>query len=130
MEIKNTLIIKDWLGTGRGDISFKVGGFALIERSSNSKKFYQLTVNRKPDQYSSRLGMMANLNKTNNTLSWGFLEITLIIEKHSDKDEFISRTVLVFFDGVAVSDKKAVGKIEEELTFVSNHKGETCFGTC
>lgn len=130
MSNKNTLTIKEWLGTGTGNINFEVGSFALIEKSRGGNKTYQLILNRKPDQYSSRLGMMANLNKSNKTLSWGFLEIILTIEKFSDQGTFISKRVLNFFNGVGVADSRAVDKFEEEITFVSNKKGEFCVGQC
>lgn len=130
MSSKNTLTIKDWSGTGTGNISFEVGGFALIEKSRGGRKIYQLIVNRKPDRHSSRLGMMANLNKTNRTLSWGFLEMNLTIEIFSDQGAFVSKRVFNFFDGVGVAESRAVDKFEEEVTFISNKKGEFCIGQC
>lgn len=129
MKIKNTLNIKNYFNNG-GNLLLKIGSFALIEKSRNGNKTYQLIVNRKPDQNSSRLGMMANLNKTNKNLSWGFLEMTLTIEKFSDQGAFISKRVLTFFDGVGVAESRAVDQFEEEITFISNKKGEHCIGQC
>lgn len=130
MGTKHTLTIKDWLGKGRGDISFDVGGFVMIEKSRGGQKTYQLIINRKPDQFSSRLGMMAHLNKSNNTLAWGFMEMVLTVKEETDKGDFVSIKTYSYFDGVAVANSRAVGRLEEELTFTANKKGEFCIGTC
>lgn len=88
----------------------------------------KLTVWRKPDQFSSRLGMMAHLNKNNKTLSWGFNEMSLTIENFSDQGIFVFRRI-ISFSGIAVEDSKLVSD-EEEVTFVFNRKGEFCLGKC
>ncbi|MEZ5428623.1 MAG: hypothetical protein R2747_20420 [Pyrinomonadaceae bacterium] len=128
MSRKKILTIKDWLGTNTGNIALEIGAYMLIERVFDRQKQLKLVVNRKPDRYSSRFGMMANLNRRNRSLSWGFTEMTLRIEDYSDAGAFVYQKVLVF-SGVAVADSRMVGD-EEELTFVFNSKGESCIGRC
>jgi hypothetical protein len=74
--------------------------------------------------------MMANLNKTNRTLSWGFKKMILTTKKFSDQGALITTNIFNFFGGIAVADSRAVDKLEEEVTFISNNKGETCIGKC
>ena len=119
---KNILEIKDWLGTGTGNLKLEISSYMLIERIFPSKKIQKLVVNRKPDRYSSRFGMMANLNKRNNTLSWGFSEMSLIIEETSDKGAIIS-TRIYDFVSIGVENSRINGD-DEEITFVFNKKSE------
>lgn len=119
---KNILQIKDWLGTGTGDLKLEIGSYMLIERTFTSRKIQKLVVNRKPDRHSSRFGMMANLNKRNNTLSWGFSEMSLIIEETSDKGAIIS-TRIYDFVSIGVENSRINGD-DEEITFVFNKKSE------
>jgi len=117
---KTTLTIKDWSGKGRGGITIEVGGFMLIERSFGAKKLQKLVVSRQPDRFSSRFGMMAGLNKSNRTLSWGFTEMSLTIEDFSDTGAILSSQTYDF-SGIAVADSRINGE-DEELTFIFNRK--------
>lgn len=126
MSEKRTLTIKDWHGSS--SINFQVGTFMLMEKVRQGKRTERLTIWRKPDQFSSRLGMMAELNKRNQTLSWGFNEMSLTIENFSDQGVFVSIKT-ISFSGIAVENSKLVND-EEELTFVFNRKGEFCLGKC
>lgn len=128
MSNKNILIIKDWTGSGTGNIHFQIGSYILVERRIGATKINKLIVYRKPDQFSSRLGMMANLNKNNHSLSWGFTEMTLTIEKFSDQGAFVSLKT-INFTSIAVENSKMNGD-EEEVTFVFNQMGEFCIGQC
>lgn len=128
MSDKRTLTIKDWTGSGTGSIKIQIGSFMLIERRIGSTKINKLVVYRKPDQYSSRLGMMANLNKINHTLSWGFTEMILTVEKSSDQGAFVSLKTMSFIS-IGVESSKMNGD-EEEVTFVFNQMGEFCIGQC
>ena len=125
---KNILTIKDWTGSGTGSIKIQIGSFMLVERRIGSTKINKLIVYRKPDQYSSRLGMMANLNKTNHSLSWGFTEMTLTVEKFSDQGAFVSLKTMNF-SSIGVENSRMNGD-EEEVTFVFNQMGEFCIGQC
>ena len=126
MSEKRTLTIKDWHGSS--SISFKVGTYMMLEKVRQGKRKESLTIWRKPDQFSSRLGMMAHLNKSNQTLSWGFNEMSLTVENFSDQGVFVSIKT-ISFSGIAVADSKLVND-EEEVTFVFNRKGEFCLGKC
>jgi hypothetical protein len=129
MSMKNILKIKDYF-PGGGDLSLDIGNYAVSEKSVGAKKHYKLIAYRKPDQYSSRLGMMAHLNKTNNTLAWGFLEMSLTTLINEANGDFKTMIIYSFFDGIAVANSRASATLEEELTFVSNKKSELCFGVC
>lgn len=85
---------------------------------------FQLKITRRSDNRSSRLGMMAELNKRNKTLAWGFTQITHIFEHPSiDNDRLLLRTITVF-TSVAVADYRRLGANEEEITFIANKKSE------
>ena len=120
------LTIKDWHGSS--SISFQVGTILFLEKIRQGRLTEKLTVWRKPDQFSSRLGMMAHLNKSNKTLSWGFNEMKLGIENFSDQGVFVFRKT-ISMDGIAVEDTKLISD-EEEVTFVFNKKIEFCLGKC
>jgi hypothetical protein len=131
MSSKHILTIKDWSGSGTGNLDIEVGGgFGIIEKQKGNRRSYKLIVNRKHDQYSSRFGMMASLNQRNNTLSWGFLEVTLTVKKYSDTGVFLSVTAYSFHGGVAVAEARTVNNNEQEVTFVSNLMGDYCVGKC
>ena len=100
----------------------------LVERRIGATKINKLIVYRKPDQFSSRLGMMANLNKNSHSLSWGFTEITMTVEKFSDQGAFVSLKTMNFIS-IGVENSKMNGD-EEEVTFVFNQMGEFCIGQC
>lgn len=119
---KKTLVIKDWLGSMTGDLQLDIESYMFIERNFSSRKIQKLVVNRKPDRYSSRFGMMANLNKNGNSLSWGFTQMTLTIEETSDKGAIISIKTFDFVS-IGVENSRMMGD-EEEITFVFNKKSE------
>ena len=116
MPRKNTLTIEGWSGA----IDIAVGSYIPIERTFGGRKFQKLIVNRRPDQYSSRFGMMANLNKSGGALSWGFAIISLRIEECDDSGSIVSSTTYDF-SGVAVADSRISGG-DEEITFVFSRK--------
>jgi len=119
---KKILEIKEWLGSGTGDLKLEIESYMFIERNFGSRKIQKLVIERKPDRYSSRFGMMANLNKNNNTLSWGFNQMSLTVEETSDTGAFISVKTYDFISiGVENSRMKSD---EEEITFVFSKKSE------
>jgi hypothetical protein len=122
MDKKITLTIRGWSGKSTGAIDIKIGSFTLIERTLGSRTTRKLLVYRKPDQYSSRLGMMANLNKNSRSLSWGFTEMSLTIEDFSAAGAILSSKTYDFA-GIAVADSRMNGD-DEEVTFVFNKKSE------
>jgi hypothetical protein len=115
-----SLTIKNWLGAGTESITFPVAGYSIVERALGQAITYKLFVYRKPDRFSSRLGMMARLNQNTRTLSWGFTEMSLKIEEFSDQGALISGETREFF-GVGVTGSRMVGD-DEEVLFVSHKK--------
>lgn len=114
-----SITIKDY-HNGGGDLTLKITGAQYSAPAANSEQI-QLVVFRKPDQYSSRLGMFAFLRNTQpGYRSLGFPEITLNFIKCNDAGTFLSITTNVYF-GVAVESVKPFGT-EEMLTFVANRK--------
>jgi len=84
----------------------------------------ELKITRKSDTRSSRLKMMAELNKRNRTLSWGFTEITQVSEHVSmDNHRLMVRSITVL-TSVAVAEFRYLGGNEEEITFIANKKSE------
>jgi len=68
--------------------------------------------------------MMAELNKRNRTLSWGFTEITQVSEHVSmDNHRLMVRSITVL-TSVAVAEFRYLGGNEEEITFIANKKSE------
>ena len=120
MDIKRILTIKNYHNKG-GDLSIKLESHKVENQN-------RLSVSRWPDQYSSRLGMMANLNKDSHSLSWGFTEMRLTIKKFSDTGELISYQFYVF---TRVAVEHFLSRDSYELiTFAFNEKSEFCIGQC
>ncbi len=113
---KNTLTIKEYWNNGQ-DLEIEVGiGFVLLDSVKNSVRITRLIVSRKPDKYSSRLGMFAYLHKQNGYQSLGFPEVVLTRDKYSDGGKFISR-VMYGFPNVAIESLFMRGD-KEEITFI------------
>jgi hypothetical protein len=113
---KSTLTIKQYWNNGR-DLEIEVGiGFVLLDRVKNSIRITRLIVSRKPDKYSSRLGMFAYLHKRNGYQSLGFPEVVLTQDKYSDGGKFISR-VMYGFPNVAIESLFMRDELEE-ITFI------------
>ncbi len=120
MSNKKILAIKDYHNNG-GDLKIEVEDFKI-------ERLNQILVSRIPDQYSSRLGMMANLNKNSRSLSWGFTEMIVMVDEFSDQGAFISHKVYVF-SSIGVEQLLTLGSYEV-ITFAFNKKSEFCFGQC
>ena len=126
MSRKLTLTIDNWTGSGTGSISIPIGGYAMIERTLRGRTTSKLIVNRRPDQYSSRFGMMATLNKNAGALAWGFPAMSLTAEDRDARGRVLS-SLTYDFTGVAVADSRVTAG-DEELTFVFNAKTEFKIG--
>ena len=93
---KNTLKIKNWIGEESLELELNEG-FSIISRTRGATQSNKLTVSRKSDKYSNRIGLMAYLRRSKpgyETL--GFSEIILTIDRYADSGRFLSRTVMVF----------------------------------
>jgi hypothetical protein len=113
-----SITIKDY-HNGGGDLTLQITGAQYSEKAANSGRI-QLIVYRKPDQYSSRLGMFAFLRTQPGYQSIGFSQLTLSFMKCDDAGAFLSLTTTVYFD-VAVESAKPSGS-EEVITFVARRK--------
>lgn len=128
MSSKKILTIKDWLGTGTGDLKLKIKDFSIERFGSVPQTIQKMKITRKPDQYSSRLGMMANLNKNSRSLSWGFAKMNLKVDEFSDRGALITHREFNFVS-IAVENLLTLGEFEE-ITFVLTQQGELCVGKC
>ena len=128
MGSKRTLIIKDWHGTGKGDLKLEIVDFEVQRYSYGNATFERVTVRRKPDQYSSRIGMMASLNKRHGKASWGFAGMTIKEKEFSGKGAVIARREYNF-SGSAVENSSARSGLEV-ITLITNQTGATCIGKC
>jgi hypothetical protein len=93
---KNTLTIKDWFDGKSLELEVG-GGYMIVSRSVGGKQSNKLSVSRKSDKHSNRIGLMAYLRRNKpgyETL--GFPEITLTIDKYADDGQFLSRKIIVF----------------------------------
>lgn len=119
MDCGYSITIKDY-HNGGGDLTLKLTGIQYSEGTSNSGRI-QLIVYRKPDQFSSRLGMFAFLRNTQpgyGTL--GFSQVTLKQVQCNEAGAILSMSTNVYFD-VAVESAKPYAA-EEMLTFVARRK--------
>ena len=120
----NTLTFKEWAGSGTPDVKVDWHASQLGTRAAVGGSVIELKITRKSDTRSGRLKMMAELNKRNRTLAWGFTEIIQISEHPSiDNHRLLVRTIVVL-TSVAVADVRFLGGNEEEITFISNKKSE------
>jgi len=119
MDCGVSITIKDYHNRG-GDLTLPITSAQYSGGAANSGRI-QLIAYRKPDQYSSRLGMFAFLRNTQpGYQSIGFSQVTLTFRKCDDAGAFISLAINVFFD-VGVESSKPDGS-EERITFVARRK--------
>jgi hypothetical protein len=117
---KKTLTIKNYWNSG-GDLDLKLNdGFALqISSDSTGKvKKAKLTITRKPDKHSTRLGMFAFLHTKDDYQNLGFSEVTMIVDTYSDAGKFISRKVYTLFN--VIIESSLMRGNDEELVFVAS----------
>jgi len=118
---EHTLTIKEWTGTGTPDLKIEWTTAMSATNFTVTGSIEKLELRRQSDSHSSRFAMMANLNKTNNTLSWGFPEATYISDMPGMGSKFLERTVRVY-SGVAVGDFAYLADKEEMITFYASKK--------
>jgi hypothetical protein len=121
---KKTLTIKEYWNSG-GDLDLKINeGFALqISSDSNGKvKKVKLTITRKPDKHSSRLGMFAFLHTRDGYQNLGFSEVAMTVDTYSDAGKFISRKVYALSN--VIIESSLMRGDEEELIFAAGGMSE------
>ncbi len=120
---KATLTIKEWIGTK--SLTLEVSeGYAIVSRSLNGKQSNKLSVSRKSDKHSSRIGMFAYLrNNQPGYETMGFPEIILTIDKYADDGQFLSRKMIVF-SPVGVDSLKPDNKTDETVVFAFGSMSE------
>lgn len=118
---EHSFTIKGWLGTGTPDLKLYWKAAVTGEQSSGGTGRVKLKITRNVDLHSSRLSMMAQLNKQNGSLSWGFLEATMISDMPAMDWKGNARTITVFFE-LAVAEYVYWGNNEETITFIANRK--------
>lgn len=128
MASKKILLIKDWYGTKKGDLKIEVVDYRIERFSYGTQTFDRLTIRRKPDQFSSRIGMMAQLNKSRGKLSWGFSGMTLKDDELSQNGR-VSTHKEFNFQGAAVEKLSMEGALEV-ITLISFESGYLCIGKC
>ena len=122
MSAKTTITIKDYFNAG-GDLKLEVKDSIISEKPVGTVRVIKLKVTRKPDKYSSRLGMFAYVRNTQpGYQSLGFPQVTLTFDRYSADGKFISRTQIDFFD-VAVESSVRKGD-DEEITFIAGRKSD------
>ena len=126
MRDKKILTIKDWHGEGKGNLNIEVVDFAIERRAYETGVFDRLTIRRKPDRYSSRIGIMAYLNNSAGRLSWGFTGMTLKINEFAYNGVAIRQRELNF-RAVAVEKSSTEGDLEV-ISLVSTMVGQFCAG--
>lgn len=113
---KNTLTIKDWFDGKSLELEVG-GGYSIASRTKGGKQINKLSVSRKSDKHSTRIGMMAYLRRSKpgyETL--GFPEITLTIDKYAASGQFLSRTMIAF-SPVGVDSLTPDNSSEETIVF-------------
>lgn len=111
MNSQRTLTIRDWHGAGKGDLNLDIVDFEIQRVSFGAQLFDRVTVLRKPDQYSSRIGLMAFLNKSRRIYSWGFSGMTIKVREFSKTGAVIARREYSF-SGSAVENSLAESGFE------------------
>ena len=120
MSYRHAITIKDYFNAG-GDLKLEVKDSIISEKPVGGVTVIRLKVTRKPDKYSSRLGMFAYIRNTQpGYQSLGFSQVTLTFDKYSTDGKFVSRTLIDFFD-VAVESSVRKGD-DEEITFIAGKK--------
>lgn len=113
---KNTLTIKDWIGSDSLTLDVNLG-YGIISKSKGGKTTNTLTVTRKSDKHSTRMGLFAHLRRNEpGYQTLGFPEITLMIDKYANNGQFMSRTMIIF-SRVAVDSLTAGTNNEETIVF-------------
>lgn len=120
----NTLTFKEWAGSGTPDVTVDWRASQLGTRPVRGGNAIELKITRKSDTRSTRLKMMSELNKRNNTLAWGFTEITKVFEHPSMDNHRLKMRTIVILTSVAVADVRYLPGNEEEITFIANKKSE------
>lgn len=93
---KNTLTIKNWIGEESLTLEVNLG-YGIVSKTKGAMTINRLTVSRKSDNYSNRIGLMAYLRRSKpgyETL--GFHEIILTIDDYAANGQFLSRTIMIF----------------------------------
>jgi len=119
--MEHSLTIKEWTGTGTPDLKFEWVAAMSASKLTATGPIEKLQLTRKSDSHSSRFAMMANLNKTNNTLSWGFPEAVVTMDRSVPGEKYLERTVTVY-SGVAVGDFAYLPDKEEQITLYASKK--------
>ena len=120
---KNTLTIKKWYGEESLELEVS-GGYMIVSRSIGGKQSNKLTVSRKSDKHSTRIGMMAYLRRSKPGYeTMGFPEIILTIDKYADDGQFISRRVRIF-SPVGVDSLTPNNKTDETIEFAFGSMSE------
>ena len=118
---EHSLTIKEWTGTGTPDLKIDWKVAKTTTKLSVGGTLEMLEITRKSDSHSSRFAMMANLNKTNHTLSWGFPEAVFTMDMPVAGAKYLERTVTVY-TGVAVGDFAYLTDKEETITLYASKK--------
>lgn len=120
---KNTLTIKDWIGSD--SLTLDVGlGYGIISRTKGAKQINTLTVTRKSDKHSTRIGLMAHLRRNEpGYQTLGFPEIILMMDRYADNGQFLSRTMMIF-SRVGVDSLTAGTNNEEAIVFAFGEMSE------
>jgi hypothetical protein len=93
---KTTLTIKNWIGEESLELEVS-DGYMIVSRTKNGKQTNKLSISRKSDKHSNRIGLMAYLRRSKPGYeSLGFPEIVLTIDKYAESGQFISRRMIVF----------------------------------
>ena len=120
---KNTLTIKNWIGEESLELEVG-GGYMIVSRTKNGKQTNQLSVSRKSDKHSNRIGLMAYLRRSKSGYeSLGFPEIILTVDKYADSGQFLSRKVIVF-SPVGVDSLTPDNKTDETIVFAFGSMSE------
>lgn len=115
MSIEQSLTIKNYHNNG-GDLRIVITSSLTSERMVGKVKIIKLTITRKPDQHSSRLGMFAFVRRRPGYQSLGFSEMTLSIDQYSKNGKFENKTSIIFYD---VGVESVTGEGEEEKIIFS-----------
>lgn len=116
---KQILTIKDYHNRG-GDLELEILHSISSEKIVNSSKIIKLKIARKPDQYSSRLGMFAFLRRKPGYQSLGFSQVTISLTRCDADGKFLSETLIDYFD--VFVDSVAAKDSEEEIVFLARRK--------
>ncbi len=113
---KTTLTIKNWIG--EESLELKVSdGYMIVSRTKNGKQTNKLSISRKSDKHSTRIGLFAYLrNNQPGYETMGFPEIILTVDKYADSGQFLSRKMIVF-SPVGVDSLTPDNKNDETIVF-------------